>query len=179
MHAWKHSVDVHPLMRTFWRRVETITAASPSLPPPLIRHMVWSMFGSGELMATSWEQNTTKILATGNTAWWQSPLSLLNTALALWMRKHWRYEIHGRLSGANEAFQIWIVGLGRVIIRCPELKPRFRVTNRKAFWLLISRGRGERKLSEPGSASCLTFNLWGDKTGHLSNLGIKGTLTDT
>lgn len=42
----------------------------PSLPPSLIRHMVWSMFGSGELLATIMEkQNNNKDLGNWNTAW--------------------------------------------------------------------------------------------------------------
>lgn len=66
----RHSVDVHHLIRTFWRcdeqenhchtfgypRGGTHYDFPPTVPPPHIRHMVWSMFGSGELLATIMEK---------------------------------------------------------------------------------------------------------------------------
>lgn len=102
-HARKHSVEVHPHVLDAHRRRKSLPRVRrpphPHPPPlPPIRHMVWSMFGSGELLATIMEkQNPTRS--------WQLEYSMvLNlfsrlslTALALWTRKHWRYEIHGWL----------------------------------------------------------------------------------
>ena len=95
-HAWKHSVEVHPrVLDAHWRRKSLPRAGRPPSPPPIlppIRHMVWSMFGSGELLATIMEKHKQR-------SWqleYSMMLNLLSrlslTALALWMRKHWRYE---------------------------------------------------------------------------------------
>lgn len=76
-------VDGHQLIHTFWRPSEqenhcrtfgnlqgetimTLPPTHPEIPPN--RHMVWSMFGSGELLATNTEkQNNNKDLGNWNT----------------------------------------------------------------------------------------------------------------
>lgn len=74
---------IHPLMRTVQKKNHSATLLIQPLPPPTpppIRHMTWSMFGSGELLATITEKTKTTALSLRNAdVWICRRLSLLRS----------------------------------------------------------------------------------------------------